>query len=309
MAGAAYSFLPGYQLSARLFQSLVIDVHAAGFESNRVFLGKMLERGVCELFGNFRPQSVWGQLFRPHETIGIKVNCLAGKRGSTHPMLVEAIVEQLMKSGIPSERIVIWDRHDDDLLSAGFALNYDNNNYPKCFGNNYCGYSENLFINGAIGSRLSRILTEICDAIINVPVIKDHSITGVSGALKNYFGGIHNPNKYHLNGGDPYIADLYEIEQIRRKTRLTICDGLTIQYHGGPSYRPQWSAPGNRLLFAVDAVALDIILLKLIDQFRSNNGLNALKEDNRFPQYLLTAHRKGIGQADQNRIVHKIVKI
>ncbi len=41
---------------------------------------------------------------------------------------------------------------------------------------------------GLVGSRLSRILTRQCTAVVNVPVLKDHSIAGISVSLKNFFG-------------------------------------------------------------------------------------------------------------------------
>jgi hypothetical protein len=46
-------------------------------------------------------------------------------------------------------------------------------------------------------------------------------------ALKNMYGVIHNPNKYHPNGCNPYIADLNMLPEIRTRMRLTICDATT----------------------------------------------------------------------------------
>src|SRR5208283_4390145 len=77
--------------------------------------------------------------------------------------------------------------------------------------------------------------------------------------LKNLFGAIHNPNKYHLNVGDPYVADVNMLPPIRQKVRLHICDATTAQYEGGPSYMPQWTWPCNSLLVSRDPVALDFV--------------------------------------------------
>ena len=66
----------------------------------------------------------------------------------------------------------------------------------------------NLTVYGSAGSLLSNTLAHTCDAVINLPVLKDHGIVGVTLALKNLFGAIHNPNKYHTNAGDPYVADV-----------------------------------------------------------------------------------------------------
>ncbi len=92
-------------------------------------------------------------------------------------------------------------------------------------GNDVLGYeTATLPVYGSAGSLLSKTLTQLCDAVINLPVLKDHGIVGVTMALKNMFGAIHNPNKYHPNAGDPYVADVNMLPAIRQKVRLTICD-------------------------------------------------------------------------------------
>ena len=78
-----------------------------------------------------------------------------------------------------------------------------------------------------MGSLVSNTLAQTCDAVINLPVLKDHGIVGVTMALKNLFGAIHNPNKYHIDAGDPYVADVNMLPPIRQKVRLTICDAIT----------------------------------------------------------------------------------
>jgi uncharacterized protein (DUF362 family) len=144
----------------------------------------------------------------------------------------------------------------------------------------------------------------VCDAVINLPVIKDHGIAGVTMALKSMFGAIHNPNKYHSNGGDPYVADVNMLAPIRQKLRLHICDGLNAQYEGGPSFMPQWMWPFNGLLVARDPVALDYVGWKIIEKKRAEAGMKPLGELKRQPTYIATAadreHR--LGTCDPKRI-------
>ena len=85
------------------------------------------------------------------------------------------------------------------------------------------------------------ILAEKCTAIINVPVLKDHDLAGVTMAMKNFYGAIHNPNKYHDNNCNPYIAELNTSPIIKDKTRLIVCDALLAQYNGGPAFKPQYT--------------------------------------------------------------------
>jgi len=95
---------------------------------------------------------------------------------------------------------------------------------------------------------------------------------GVTMALKNLFGAIHNPNKYHITAGDPYVADVNMLPPIRQKVRLTICDAIAPQYEGGPSYMPQWSWPFNGVIASRDPVALDYTGWQIIERKRAEKA-------------------------------------
>jgi uncharacterized protein (DUF362 family) len=276
------------------------SLRAAGStpDSRRVL--NLLDRAVQSFFASSSALEAWKQVARPGEVVGLKVNCLAGRgTASTSPLLVDAVCERLQQAGIPRKQIVIWDRLASDLESGGFRTNR-----IRSIGNDEAGYEETLSIFGSAGSLMSRTLTRTCDAVINLPVLKDHGIAGVTMALKNFFGAIHNPNKYHGNVGDPYVADVYMLAPIRQKARLTICDAMTAQYDGGPSYMPQWSWPFNGLLVARDPVALDHVGWQLIEAKRAEKGLPSLRALKREPTYISTAAdaRHRLGTNDPKRI-------
>jgi len=263
---------------------------------------KLLDRAMQSFYNCDSPAEPWKKVVRPGEIVGLKVNCLAGRgTASTNVKLVEAIVERLQQAG--AKDIVIWDRLNGDLENAGFRLGSKQAGV-RYVGNDSAGYEDQLSIFGSVGSLVSRTLTRTCDAVINLPVLKDHGIAGVTLALKNLFGAIHNPNKYHVDVGDPYIADVNMLPAIRQKVRLTICDATTAQYEGGPSYMPQWSWPFNGLLVAQDRVALDYTGWRLIEQKRSEQGMKSLEALGRAPKYIATAAdaRHRLGTNDPNRI-------
>jgi uncharacterized protein (DUF362 family) len=249
------------------------------------------------------PLAAWKKVVRPGEVVGLKVNCLSGKGAATNPVLVEAICERLQQAGVPQKDIVIWDRLNSDLESAGYRV-ASRKDRIRCIGNDTGGYDNELAVYGSAGSLLSRTLTRTCDAVINLPVLKDHGIVGVTLALKNLFGAIHNPNKYHVNSGDPYVADVNMFPPIRRKVRLSICDALTAQYEGGPSYMPQWSWPYNGLMVARDPVALDYTGWQILERKRVEKGMKPLRELHREPLYIATAAdaRHRLGTNDPNLI-------
>jgi len=263
----------------------------------------LLDRAMQALFDRDNPIETWKKLVRPGETVGLKVNALGGRGFSSNLQLVEAICERLQEAGIKANDIVVWDRDSDELEHAGFHVSTGGNRV-QCFGTDRVDYEPELVMHGSVGSRLSKILTQRCNVLINVPVLKDHDGAGVTIALKNMYGVIHNPNKYHPNGCNPYIADLNMLPEIRTKMRLTICDATTACFEGGPGYKPEYSWKNNALLVSEDPVALDYTGWQIIERKRAEKGLKTLEDDKRAPHYIATAadaqHR--LGTNDPKRI-------
>ena len=268
---------------------------------------KLLDIAVENLFEVSTSEKAWRQLFSKNDVVGIKVNCLAGRGLSTSYELVLAIIEGLRSAGVAERNIIIWDRANRDLKKAGYKIQ-TNRNKLKCYGNDQVGYTRNLYEFGEVGSSLSNILVRQCTAIVNVPILKDHGICGITNALKNFFGAIHNPNKYHDNLGDPFIADVNMFSEIRSKTRITISDALTAQYEGGPPFMPQWAWQFNGLLLGFGPVALDTVGWDIIEKKRKTEGLPTLKQANREPTYIATAadekHRLGCNDLSKIEVVY-----
>ena len=118
------------------------------------------------------------RLLRPGEVIGLKVNCLSG-RGSTHGDLVDAVSERLQDVGIKPADIIIWDRFSSDLEDAGFRIVHKGNKVHG-FGNETLGFESELEMFGSAGSLVCKTMSRVCDGIINLPVLRDHSIAGVT---------------------------------------------------------------------------------------------------------------------------------
>ena len=260
----------------------------------------LLDRGIEALFGG-PAREVWSHLLKPDYVVGIKVNGLAGRGMSTRRSLVEALVRRIETAGVPRRRVLVWDRLCADLKRAGYPLNQGGEEV-QCYGNDVGGYDQKLTTHRSIGSLLAQALTRECSVVINVPVLKDHGICGVTLAMKNFFGAIHNPNKYDLGTGDPYIADLNSLPAVRNKTVLTVADAISAQCEGGPPFMPNWAWDYGGLLFATDPVAMDAVGWRILEAERKGRGLSSLREANREPTYIATAARLGIGTDDPGRI-------
>jgi uncharacterized protein (DUF362 family) len=264
---------------------------------------KLLDRSMQALFDVDHPNEPWKKLVHPGERVGLKINTLGGRGISNNAELVEAICERLQEAGIKARDIIVWDRDMEEMERVGFRA-ASAANRVQCLGTDRVGYEEELSTFGSVGSRLSKILTQRCDVMINVPVLKDHEGAGVTIALKNMYGVIHNPNKCHPNGCNPYVADVNMLPTIRSKMRLTICDATTACFEGGPGFKPQYAWKENALLVSQDPVALDYTGWQIIERKRAEKGLKTLAADGRPPKYIATAadERHRLGTNDPQRI-------
>jgi uncharacterized protein (DUF362 family) len=145
-------------------------------------------------------------------------------------------------------------------------------------------------------------VAEEVSALICLPVLKDHNLAGASLGMKNFYGAIHNPNKYHDQNCDPYVADVVAHRFIAPKWRLTVCDGTRAQYHAGPARHPGFAWPFGGLIVGADFVATDAVAADLLDAQRRAKGLKSLAEENRPPKHIATAAAMGLGEADLSRI-------
>ncbi len=263
----------------------------------------LVDEVVKKVTGFGSARDAWSSLFSPDDIVGLKINCLAGRRLSTNWEMVQAVLHGLKLAGVSEEQVVIWDRTDKDLKKGGFRIRTQKGGV-RCFGTDalWRGYEREPRIFGSVGSCFSRILTEHCTAIVNLPVLKDHDLAGVTLGMKNFYGVIHNPNKYHDNNCNPYVADLFSSPLIQSKLKLTLLDATTGLYEGGPSFKPQWVWNYNGILGALDTVALDRIGAGIIEKKRAEKGLPSLEEAKRVPAYIRTAAGLGLGQDDLEKI-------
>lgn len=262
-------------------------------------LAAMYERGMSlAAEDGAAPADGPGRFIKREDRVGIKINTIGGKKISTRPEVALGLAGCLTARGIPGRNIAIWDRTNRELREAGFRLSAATNGL-KIFGTDTegAGYAPELVSHLSIGSLFSTIQTDFVTASISLAILKDHGLAGVTAGLKNYFGAIHNPNKYHDSRCDPFVAEVFDSGQVKTKHRLTILDCLIVQYHRGPSFHPQWTEKHESLVMSRDPVAADFVGWQIIEKLRSRKGLPSLAEESREPLYIQTAARMGLGKA------------
>lgn len=259
-----------------------------------------LEEAMRALLG----ETPWERLFGPDDTVALKLNGLAAPHLSPRRELVDAIVAGLEAAGVAPERIILFERTTRELERCGYALQIGPG-AVRAYGTDALrggGYSGDLAVFGEVGSFVSRVVTEYATALINVGVLKDHDLAGVSAGMKNLYGLIHNPNRYHDHTCDPYVAQVTALPAVRAKLRLTVIDAVLAQCHGGPAYRERWTWPCGRILVGCDPVAVDAVGSTWIAEERARRGLPSLAEAGREPVWLRTAAELGLGRREGLRI-------
>ena len=181
-------------------------------------------------------------------TIVLKPNMLSRsapeKAVTTHPAVVEVVIELLREMGAKAENITIADSSGGPQNPAVITANYKGCGYTDVAarqGVNLCTKLESKTVKtDGIMVKEFELLSPIVDSdiIINLPKFKTHVMTGMSGAVKNLFGTVPGLKKaeFHMRFPDKdnfsnMIVDLCETV----KADFTIVDGIVGMEGDGPS--------------------------------------------------------------------------
>jgi uncharacterized protein (DUF362 family) len=271
----------------------------------------MLTRGMTELTG--KPDLVEAlKLFvHPQDVVCVKVNGIAERNMGTNKELVLPLLDALIAAGVPPEKITVLEQYGSFL--AGTRVNAQN--VPKgvkvaVHQNSDATMQEHLIAKTGVKTKFARVLTE-STAVINFSLIKDHSIHGYTGLMKNMTHGCQTlPHYFHAKPAKSQIAYLYADDIIKSRVRLHITDGFKIMAHGGPLWKsPKHVIPHESVYVSTDPVAMDTIGYELVEKARKDFGLKTLKDDGREPGYIALAAEIGLGVGDRAQIQLKEISI
>jgi uncharacterized protein (DUF362 family) len=141
-------------------------------------------------------------------------------------------------------------------------------------------------------SYLASVVATEATKIINLPCLKEHNASGITGCLKNLaYGSFNNVARTHVDPKtwtDPVIAVMCSAAPLRSKSVLHIMDGIRAVYHSGPfAWNPEFVWDARTLLFGTDPVAVDRVELEIVEQKRREVGAPSLWD--RDPRYLGTS--------------------
>jgi hypothetical protein len=287
---------PGRVIAVKSDRSVDVETSAANDEVVR----EMMARGMCALTGKKTVGEAWKQFFVPADVVGIKVNCGGHPWCVSDYEIVAEIVRQLGAAGVPPTQVYVYERFQNQLDEVNYAPRLpegvtivaaetrnqraDNRGYDPAT------YVEaDLFGEEDTRSSMMKLVSQKLTKIINVPNMKDHGATGATGCLKNIaYGSFSNVARTHYRGKShtySFVGTLASVEPLRSRTVLQIMDGLRGVWHGGPFARTRkYVFYPKQILFATDPVAIDRLLLDIIDDERKRHG--AISIYDRSPQYL-----------------------
>ena len=316
-AGLTASFVPAGLVSAQSGEKTrVIRVESVRLWKNErrdpEVIAEMIDRGLAALTGKTSGGEAWKSLVGPYRRIGLKINLLGRPRIYTAPEITEEVTAGLVRAGIEGSDITVWDRPENHFPRTVYKLGRGR-------------FGESIEGGGGYAFRYkdprSYVETSACgllpvdlipltrtEATINLPVIKDHMLSGVTGALKNIaFGCFHTTPQAHDNHCDPFIAEACEHFRKVNPIPLIILDATEGCFDGGPV--PERAAGiwrENALYFAVDPIALDRLAGGLISGKRKAAGLPDVTA---MMRHIDTAAAKKLGQADPSRIEEIVVRV
>ncbi|GJQ58686.1 MAG: DUF362 domain-containing protein [Candidatus Scalindua sp. AMX11] len=302
--------------------SLVVDVKSKNrivknLTPDIVIVKQMLNAGMTALTQTQTPEKAWRTLFSEDERIGIKINGLGSDTLIGNFQICWAIVDALKAIGVRENNIIVWDQFQHHLLSSGFRLNTSFKGV-KVFATDRGEGSEALdsgsslkeYDSGYGAVRVSNILTQEVDSLINLCLLKDHGLAGVSVALKNISHGvISHPDNFHDDACDPFIAALNSIPVIKDKIKLHICNGIRGLYEGGPMPKKRFVWDYGGIMLSKDPVAMDTIGMDIIEEKRREKNLPSLFNRANVPKHIETAAIYGLGMSNRELIDHKSILI
>ncbi|MBM3713600.1 MAG: DUF362 domain-containing protein [Actinobacteria bacterium] len=225
------------------------------------------------LIGGFK------KYIRPGQRILLKPNLLSASRPelavTTHPVFIESIIDIIKKNVFSDVEIIIAD-------SPGAATPHTIDNLRKVY--KECGieyiskikgvklsmeseFSLISFKEGKVLKHLEIIKPAVdADVIINLPKFKTHSLTRITGAVKNMYGTVHGRTKTLLHTKfieiDKFCDMLLDI-YLYRPPELNIMDGIIGLEGEGPGASGKPRSIG--MIFAgTNGIAVDCLISEIM---------------------------------------------
>lgn len=194
------------------------------------------------------------------------------KAATTHPAVVEAVVEILLESGA---KVIIAESPagiytEGSLREAYKASGFKNS--VEALGGEFNYDTSHVTVKNPDGEACKsfHIIKPVWDAdiVVNLCKLKSHSLTKMTCAVKNYFGLIPGTEKVEMHARYAEHTDFLKMlidlcETVyKAKPMINICDAVLAMEGEGPGTgTPRWL---NTILTSTSPYALDLAACELI---------------------------------------------
>jgi uncharacterized protein (DUF362 family) len=255
---------------------------------------QMFQKGI-EAFGGMSAFVKKGQKVVIKPNIGWDV--LPERGGNTNPKLVAEIIKHCLQAG--AKEVVVFDHTCDEWQRC-----YKNSGIEaavKDAGGRIApahteGYYDEVAIpkGKVLRSAKEHELVLGADVFINVPILKHHSSSRVTGALKNLMGNVWDRGFWHGNDLHQCIADFGTF----RKPTLNVVDAYYVMKRNGPrGVSNEDVVTMKAQLLSTDLVAIDTAAVKLFGS------------DPKDIRHIQIAAEQGVGRMDLENLNIKRITV
>ncbi len=222
------------------------------------------------------------QFVQPGQSVGILVNSAFNDRGAyVNPDVVIAAIKMAYDAGASDivflQHIVpeYWERSAlepqyREMIARTRTI--EANQFPAEFSEEY--FVKVPAVEGAATVKDLEIIREFLevDVFINIPIAKNHTLTGLTNAMKNVMGINSRASNvtFHLNGparNDPeYLAQCIAELNLLRPADLIISDATYSIVTNGPTGPGEIVEP-RKVVAGIDPVAIDVYCAELTGFF------------------------------------------
>lgn len=228
-------------------------------------------------------------------------NVIPELAANTNPLLIKRIIQHCFKAG--AKEVYLFDHTSTEC-----------NNWIDCYKNSGIwdaaksvgakvvpghleSYYQKIEIDGGLNLKSTKVheLLLDSDVFINVPVLKNHSLTRMTCCLKNVMGLVWDRHYWHLNNLNQCIAD-YAL--FAKKPVLNVIDCYNVMVKHGPGGVSKEDVVSMKSqILTTDWVAGDAAAAKM---------LGVAPE---MVEYIPIAHKMGIGNMNLESLNIKMINI
>ncbi len=276
--------------------------------------------------------------------VGLKIYADSGPGLATPFGLVRGVIAALEKRGFAKENIFLVGLNPLRLRLTGYLPSYSTGlvpfpGHPVYVLESGKFYDPSWFYDSPLPARFDSILNDQAvknaaggkfdttteedrksflatplfldaDFWINLPVITDHQVLGLNGALVNAtLWNASNTFRFFKSPATApaAVAEMAAIPELREGWVLNLVSLQLYQFIGGPYFNSLYTISEPRLWMSADPVLLDSLMLERLNAARKRTGFDPISEDD--ARVLEFARQLGVGSTDTTRAVwHRLSK-